>query len=532
MEYFTKLKDQLLKSSFFSRKKGYMDFEKFFNPRSIAVIGASNSVGKVGHALIYNILQSKDRRVFAVNPKESEILGVLCYPSVLHIKEQIDLAVIAVPASVVPNILKECGEKKISSVIIISAGFKEVGGDGAVRERELAEIARQYDMTILGPNCLGLIDAYTDFNATFGVDTPKKGNVAFLSQSGALGTSMLDWAESENIGFSKFVSLGNEAMLTETDLLEMLKEDDNTEAVLLYLEQISDGKRFIEIVSDISVTKPMVVLNAGRSERGGDAVASHTGSLTPSSDVFEAVCHQHNVIMVNTLREFFNLAKMFSAGILKSYTNVAVVTNAGGPSVVISDLIEFSNSLSLAELSHQTRDSLKEVLPSMASTRNPVDVLGDASSFRYKEALDILAEVDDIDALLVLLTPQMMTEPEKTAEVLVEINKKKLVIPIFIGGEMVKSGFDVFIKHGMVYFDQPQDAVQALDALCHKKKMVRQENISHDDNPTFSMMSLEETRSLLKDYDIERFYRDQRLLQIGEGTSEIQRLVISRQIGC
>ena len=445
-----------------------MDFEKFFNPRSIAVIGASNSVGKVGYALLYNIIQNKDRKIFAINPEEQEILGTPCYPSVLKVPGEVDLAVIAVPAKIVPQVIRECGEKKIPFAVVISAGFKEVGGNGAELGREIKKIAEEYNIGLLGPNCLGVIDARSGLNATFGVDSPIAGNIALLSQSGALGTAMLDWASEQGIGFSKFVSLGNEAVFTELNFLEFLKGDDDSKAILLYLEKISDGEKFAQLAKEITATKPVVILKAGRSDRGGEAVKSHTGSLTSEDSVFEAVCRQSGVIVVHSLHELFDVAKLFHIGILKPLKNLAILTNGGGPSIVAADLVEFSRSLTLANFSQELKDKLKKVLPKMGSVGNPIDILGDAPSLRYKDALEILAGESDIEAILTILTPQMMTETKETAEILTSYHKQKPIIPIMIGGSAVQQGVEVLKNNSLVNFDFPEDVVVALDALAFK----------------------------------------------------------------
>ncbi|MCK5590637.1 MAG: acetate--CoA ligase family protein [Candidatus Pacebacteria bacterium] len=480
-----------------------MDFNNFFDPRSVAVIGASNNKSKVGYALLYNLLASGNAKIFPINPKETEILDTPCYPSILDVPEKIELAVIAVPAKIVPQILKECGEKKIPFAVVISAGFKEVGESGAELGKEIIEIAKEHNIWLLGPNCLGIIDMHSGLNATFGVNSPDKGGIALLSQSGALGTAMLDWAKDQAIGLSKFVSLGNEAVLTELDFLEFLKYDEQTKAILLYLEKVSDGKNFMHLVKEITKTKPVVVLKAGRSSRGGEAIKSHTGSIASENSVFETVCKQNGVIVVHSLRELFDIAKLFDIGILKPLKNLAILTNGGGPSIVTADLVEFSESLSLVDFSEEAKEKLKAVLPKMASVGNPIDLLGDAPSVRYRDALEILVLEKDIDAILTILTPQMMTEAKKTAEVLAFYHNLKPIIPIMIGAKAVQEGITALEENGLVNFNFPEDAILALDNIALKKKKLKKPAVAKGDQQNLTMMSFYETDALLTDYNID-----------------------------
>ena len=480
-----------------------MDFNNFFNPRSVAIIGASNNKSKVGYALLYNLLATGDAKIFPINPKEREILDTLCYSSVSEVPEEIDLAVIAVPAKIVPQILRECGEKKIPFAVVISAGFKEIGESGAELGREITEIAKEHNIWLLGPNCLGVIDMHSGLNATFGVNNPAKGGIALLSQSGALGTAMLDWAKDQAIGLSKFVSLGNEAVLTELDFLEFLKHDEQTKAILLYLEKVSDGENFIHLIREITPTKPVVILKAGRSSRGGEAIKSHTGSIASEDSVFETVCKQNGVVVVHSLRELFDIAKLFDIGILKPLKNLAILTNGGGPSIVTADLVEFSESLNLVDFSSEVKEKLKAVLPKMASVGNPIDLLGDAPSSRYVDALEILVLEDDIDAVLAILTPQMMTEAKKTAEVLAFFHHKKPIIPIMIGAEAVQEGVIALRDNSLVNFNFPKDAIVALDNIALKKKKSKKPAVAKEDQQNLAMMSFYETDALLTNYDID-----------------------------
>lgn len=491
----------------------------FFNPLSVAVVGASNDKNKVGYALVANLLSDTisgaggtKRNVYPVSISETEIQGLKAYPSIKDIAENIDLVLIAVRADIVPSIIEECAAKKIQSVIIIAAGFKEAGAAGVELEKKVADIAKQNNIALLGPNCLGIINTHTDLNASFSASTPKKGHVAFLSQSGALGTGVLDKAIAEGIGFSKFISLGNEAALSEIEFLQYLKDDKETKAILMYVEQLSNGAEFMRLASEITKNKPIVLIKAGRGDRGQKAVMSHTGSLAPEDKVFSAACKQSGIIVVESIREFLNMAKLFELGIFTPLQKLIVLTNAGGPAVVTSDLIDFSHSLSLVELSDETKDQLKKVLPPMAGVNNPVDIIGDALHDRYASALKILVEDKSADAIITILTPQMMTESEATAKLLVEYNKKKIIIPVFIGGPSIEEGLAILKENKLINFNFPKDAIEALDNIAKGIKKIDQikeianetsDTTTTDHTSLSTMMSFADTYKLLKEYNLD-----------------------------
>ena len=470
--------------------------ENLFNPKGVAVIGASGNPQKIGYALASNLVtDKKDRRIFLVNPSEKEILGEKVFADVKDIKENVDLAVIAVKPEIVPNVLRACGEKKIPYCIIITAGYKETGEEGKKREDELKQIAKNFNIKIIGPNCLGIFDCQNNLNATFGDKLPGVGNISVISQSGAVGTSMLDFAKKENIGFAKFISVGNEAGLTENDFLEYLLTDENTKAIALYLEAVSDGTRFLELAKKITAVKPLVVLKAGKTARGAQAVASHTGSLASENKIFEAVCAQAKVINVETISQMFDLLKMFNAGIYQALENIGIVTNGGGPSIILADLLELSQSLNLATLTDKTKTALREVLPITAAVGNPVDVIGDALSDRYESALKILSKVKDIDALAVILTPQKMTQIKETAKIIAKINKKKVVLPLFIGGTQIEPALKIFRQKNIAYFSDPIDLVKALDYLSFKNKIFIQ---NKKEEAVVDQLDFSQTEKLLK----------------------------------
>lgn len=481
-----------------------MKLDTLFDPRSVAIIGADDNPTRVGYALMKNVLAGEARDVYPVTLDKETVLGKQAYQSVLDIPGSIDVALIAVRASIVSSVLMQCVEKGIRHVVLISAGFKEAGGEGIAFEAEVTRLAREHNITLLGPNCLGIMNTHTGWNASFAVEAPKKGTIAFVSQSGALGTALLDWANREGVGFSKFVSLGNEASLNELDFMDYLADDPETNAVLLYLEKVSDGARFIEYARRISARKPLVVLRAGRSVRGSMAVASHTGSLAPADAIFETAIRQAGAIPIESLDTFYALTKLFQLGITTPLTRLVVLTNGGGPSVHASDRIDFSNSLTLTTFDEATRNALAQALPPMAATQNPIDVIGDAGPERYNACLKILTKLKEVDAILALVTPQMMTDPKGIAKVFIQHNKKKPIIPIMMGGASLGKGVAWLHKHRMVRFDTPTGAIDALDALAKgasKQAQVHTTTAKTHLTP-LTMMPMGEMQQLLSDYSI------------------------------
>ncbi len=487
-----------------------MNINNFFNPKSIAIIGASSDKSKVGYALMANLSReqaSGERNLFPVSLNETEILGHKVYHSLKEIEQNIDLALIAVKADIVPQIVSECAEKNIKNIIVISAGFKEVGEPGALLEQEIAKIARDNDISLLGPNCLGTIDTHSNLNASFANSSPKKGKTAFISQSGALGTAILDKAISAGIGFSKFISLGNEAVMNEIDFLEYIKDDPETKAIIMYVEKIADGKKFMEITREITKEKPIVLIKAGRGQSGQKAVMSHTGALASDDSVFRTACKQSGIIVVDSIRELFNMVSLFELGIYEPISKLAILTNAGGPAVIASDLVDLSRYLSLVQLEEKTKEELKKVLPSMAGINNPVDIIGDALADRYESALDILVKEKEIEAIITILSPQMMTEDEKTAEVLIKYSQNRKIIPVFVGGPNVSGGINKLRENGLVNFGFPIDAIEALDKLASvsdksSTKLLQSKNLGtthqNKSETNTTMLSYEETDKLLE----------------------------------
>jgi len=431
-----------------------------FNPSEIAVIGASRHEGKTGHEVFDNLLHDFEGEVYPVNPKADEVEG---RKAVDEVKEGTDLAVIVVPADIVPTILKDCGEKNVGAAIIISAGFSETGNESL--ESEVRYIAEENDIDLLGPNVLGLINTENSMNASFASKLPDKGDISFMSQSGAFCTAILDYAEAENIGFHNFVSLGNKAGINEVDLLKKWREDD-TEVILGYTEGIEDGREFMEEARKTSKEKPIILVKSGRTESGGEAASSHTGSIAGNMDAYRAAFHQTGIIEAESSRELLQYGRNFSSQPLPEGKNVAVVTNAGGPGVITSDEIS-ERGLKLAKLSSKTLEGLEKSMPDEFTAANPVDVIGDAGHRRYEEAIEKVAEDEEIDSIIVLLTPQANTEIEKTAKVIANAAEKydKPVMPCFMGEADVEKGINILSKMDIPVFKDPKDAVKTLKVM-------------------------------------------------------------------
>lgn len=441
---------------------------RLFKPRSVAVIGASRNPAKVGHSVLKNIIESGFKgRVYPVNPTATEVLGLKAYSSVLDVPEPVDLVVVAIPAEKAVDAVRESGEKGVKFAIVISAGFRETGGEGATREAMLVKVAREHGVRLLGPNCLGLIDTYTPLNAAFTAKKPLKGKLALVSQSGALITAILDWSLKAGIGFSKVVSLGNKADLDEVDFLKALAHDDSTRVILLYVEEINRGRDFVSAAQRASKIKPIVVLKGGVTEAGARAAASHTGAIAGSFRVYEAAFRKAGVIYVETVEELFDHALALSMQGLPSGNGVAIVTNAGGPGILATDYSAL-RGLKLARLSSATVQRLRELLPPEASTHNPIDVLGDARAERYEGALRALLEDPSVGSVIVILTPQAMTEPVETARAIIQLNAiypTKPIVAVFMGGESVEEASKLLLRHDIPCFDLPERGVNATLAL-------------------------------------------------------------------
>jgi len=445
--------------------------DNFFTPATVAVVGASREPGKVGHDVTKNLIDAEFAgKVYPINPKAREVLGIEAYPSVLDVPDDIDLAIIAVPSQLVPRVMREIGEKRIPAVVIISAGFRESGVEGAALEREVAQICREMSIRALGPNCLGLINTHHNLNASFAATMPRVGNIAFFSQSGALCTAILDWAVGAEVGFSKFISLGNKMDLDEVELLNALAEDPATDVILGYIEGVKDGRAFLEAARRASTKKPVIIAKSGGTAAGARAASSHTGSLAGSEQAFRAAFHQANIIRANTVQELFDFALGFSYRKPPEGQSVAIVTNAGGPGIIAADAVERS-SLSMATFSKETVDKLREALPPTAAFYNPVDVIGDADAERYRTAVAEVLKDPHVHSLLVILTPQAMTEEEETARAIAELakNTEKTILTSFMGGPGVREAVKILNEARIPNYEFPEQAINTLDAMSRYK---------------------------------------------------------------
>jgi len=445
-------------------------FEEFFEPKTIAVIGASRETHKVGHQIFKNLVQSDAfsnlYKVYPVNPKTTEILGIKTYHSIKEIEEKIDLAVIVIPSEFVAQTLIECGEKGTKAVIVITAGFKEVGGEGYKREQQILEIAKKYGIRILGPNCLGLLNPHYSLNASFISFLPEKGEIAFISQSGALCSAVLDWAKAEEVGFSKFVSLGNKADLNEIDFLLAFVEDKTSKVIIAYLEGIENGQEFIRVAKEVTKKKPVIVLKPGKTDAGKRAISSHTGTLAGLEQAYESAFHQAGIIRARTVEELFDYALVFAYQPVPKNKRIAIVTNAGGPGIMATDQAA-SSGLELAFFQNETIEFLKSNLPPQANVYNPVDVLGDASAERYKLALEALLKDENVDTIVVLLTPQAVTEIDKTSEIIVKFSKEysKPMIACFMGEAQVNQARKYLNRNKIPNYAYPEYAITAAKAM-------------------------------------------------------------------
>lgn len=449
------------------------NLETIFHPKSVAVVGTNKVKGTVPHDILDNILKADfDGIVYPVSPRETSIKGIKAYKYVVDVPDDIDLAILVFPSSVCHLALEQCGQKGIKAAIIISAGFKEVGETGLKREQQLVEIARKYDMSLIGPNCLGVINTApgTKLNASFAREMPEIGNIGFLSQSGALCTAVLDYAQAKHIGFSKFISFGNKADISEIDLLKYLMDDDETKVILMYLEEISDGRALISAAQEVikKSGKPILVLKAGRTEEGASAAASHTGSLAGKDEICDAAFEQAGIIRCGDIEEMFNKAIAFAYQPAPRTEKVAIITNAGGPGVLTTDAA-ISNGLKLAKFSEETTKIFKKALPATANINNPVDVIGDARADRYVAAIQAAFNDEDVAGVFVILTPQSMTDIDNIAEEITKIaeGQTKPIYASFMGEKDVASGIDILQKHKIPHYILPESMCSSFQAVYH-----------------------------------------------------------------
>jgi acetyl coenzyme A synthetase (ADP forming)-like protein len=445
-----------------------VSLEKFFNPQSIAIIGASRQKGKVGYEILSNIVAAGyEGEIFPINPKADTIEGLRCYPDLQSVGKAPDLVIIIVPARLVPALMQQCVKVGAKSVIIITAGFKEVGEEGRELERQVVQIAKQAGIRIIGPNCLGVIAPANKLNASFAGDLPAPGVIGYLSQSGALLAAILDMANANSIGFSKLVSIGNKADVDELDVIEALASDLQTKVIAGYLESISNGNQFVREVEQISHDKPILLIKAGGTEAGAKAASSHTGSLAGAEAAYESAFERAGIIRCSSIRQQFDYAQAFASQPLPAGPRVAVITNAGGPGIMAADTIE-QQGLTFAKLTDETIEKLASRLPPAANLYNPIDVLGDALADRYEFALDAALADPNVDTVLVLLTPQAMTEPVATAQAIVRITRQKPDKPVltcFLGADKIQEGVKILRDGGIPQTDATERAVATIKVM-------------------------------------------------------------------
>jgi acetyl coenzyme A synthetase (ADP forming)-like protein len=471
------------------------DLDPIFSPQSVAVVGASTTPGKVGHDIFVNILKGGYQgTLYPVNPKAKSVASVRAYTSIVDIPEAPDLAMIILPPNLALDAVKEAIEKGVKGIVVVSAGFKEIGGEGRQIEDQIVAICRKAGVRLVGPNCLGVINPLgnVSLNASFSTRMPKPGNVSFMSQSGALCTAVLDFAADREFGFSKFISIGNKADVDEVDLLRYFHDDPDTEVILIYVEELQRGQAFIKTAKEITGgdhPKPILVIKSGRTSAGAQAAASHTGSLAGSEAVYDAIFAQSGIIRVDSIDELFDFAIAFAyknenaLGKMRRKVplgnRVAIVTNAGGPGIVATDMTVVSG-LELAAFSQDTIDSLQSHLPVTANIHNPVDVIGDAAQDRYEKALSAVIRDEGVDGALVILTPQSMTNAMGTAEAIVKIARRshKPILCCFMGLIDVSAGVKYLQNNGVPVYRFPENTAKAFGAIYRYSRWLNRQELA------------------------------------------------------
>ena len=472
--------------------------ETFFSPKAVAVIGASRDPHKLGYGVIRNLIEYKFRGdIYPVNKHASEILGLNCYASIEELPDGVDLAVVVVPAGVVPDVLKQCGKRSITNAIVVSGGFSETGSEGAELEDELKKVAKENGIRIIGPNCIGTIDTHTPVNTTFVVGMPQQGEIGFISQSGAMVAAVIDWARGAGVGFSRIVSLGNQADVTETEMMDVVGSDSQTKVITAYAEGISDGKLFLEKAEALSLKKPFVILKGGRSEKGAAAVSSHTGALAGSEVAYSAAFRKAGVLEAGTMEEMFDWARALAWQPLPKGKRIAVLTNAGGPAILAVDAI-VKAGLEIAELSDETRAYLKSRLPKAASVNNPVDVLAGSGPATYTLALEALLSDETVDAVLVIQAPQDWFLPVSLAEVVGETAglHNKPVIASIMGKASVDEALNILHKRRVPNVAFPERAASIFKAMIQRKEWMEMIDFR---NKHFSGIDKRDVNGLIKE---------------------------------
>jgi acetyltransferase len=449
--------------------------DAIFRPKRVALIGAKDDPGSVGRTVLLNLIENSfGGTIYPVNPKREEVCGLKCYPSIGGIPEIIDLAIIVTPSTTVPKLILECVQSKVRSCIVISAGFKELGSEGLKLEEEMVKIARSGRLPIIGPNCLGVMNPLFGLNATFAKGMALPGNVAFISQSGAMCTSVLDWSFQEKIGFSSFVSIGSMADIDFGDLIDYLGSDPETRSILIYMETVGNARKFLSAAREIALEKPIIVIKAGRTLAAAKAAASHTGSLAGSDAIFDAALEQVGVLRVDNISELFQMASVLARQPRPKGPKLAIITNAGGPAVLATDAAILQGA-DLSKVSEQVMEELNSLLPLAWSHSNPIDILGDAGPERFAKTMAVLAKDEGSDGILAILSPQDMTDPTATAEKMLPFAKMKdkPLIASWMGGLEVSRGIEILNAGGIPAFPFPDDAARAFSLMWRYSKNIQ-----------------------------------------------------------
>ncbi len=442
-----------------------MSLERFFNPRSVAIVGASREKGKVGYEILASMIRGGYAgSIYPVNAKATEVEGLTCYPGLKAIGKPIDLVIIVIPSKFVVAVMNECAELGIKSVVIITAGFKETGEAGKAIEQEVTAIARRNGIRVVGPNCLGVMSTSTKLNGSFGGDLPVEGGIGYMSQSGALMAAILDMANAQKIGFSKLISFGNKCDVNELDMIKAFADDAKTTVIAGYLENIIDGQAFTQVAEEISRRKPILLMKSGGTAAGAKAASSHTGSLAGGDTVYNCLFQRTGIVRCPSIKSQFDFAQAFASQPLPKGSRVVVVTNAGGPGIMAADAVE-REGLTFAKLTDETMKKLAARLPPAANTNNPVDVLGDALADRYEFALDTVLDDPGVDIVLVLLTPQAMTQATETARAMtriIQVKPSKPVLACFMGAVKVAEGLRLLRENNIPHYGSPESAVRTI----------------------------------------------------------------------
>ncbi len=491
--------------------------EKMLNPKTVAVIGASESEGSIGQSLTKNLLLGRDhRKIYPVNVNREMVMGLKCYPSVSKIPEHVDLAVIATPARTVPSIVSECAKAGVDGAVIVSAGFREVGTAGAKLEDEIKQIQSAHDIRILGPNCVGVARPQIALNVTFLRDNPQPGQIAFISQSGALGSAIVNWAVSTGIGFSIFASLGSTLDIDYGDMIDYLGEDPNTKSIIVYMEGVGNAKKFMSSARGFARTKPIIVIKAGRNAAGAKAASSHTGALAGDFAVYEAAFKRAGVVMVDEIGDLFNCATVLDSRFLPAGPNLAIVTNAGGPAVLAADSV-VTHGGQLAQLSDESMKILNGALPPYWSRGNPLDILGDSDVSRYELAVKTCIADPNVDGLLVIYTPQGTTQPTQLAEAVTKIaaDRRKPMLTVWMGESSVREAREIFHRNDIPTYSTPEEAVKTYAYMYQYRRNLDQlyqtpQELRVDFSPPKSHLKLmirkaAKTRKALTQPEVDRF---------------------------